>query len=61
MFDTSKGVEMSLPAPAGFKNATVNYPTDEHLIARAAEQNRTDEAGEPRWQALGLAGGVVRN
>jgi uncharacterized DUF497 family protein len=25
------------------------------------EQNRTDEAGEPRWQALGLAVGVVRN
>ena len=23
------------------------------------EQDRTGEAGEPRWQALGLAGGVV--
>lgn len=23
------------------------------------EQDRTDEAGEPRWQTLGLAGGVV--
>jgi hypothetical protein len=23
------------------------------------EQDRTDEAGEPRWQALGLAGGVL--
>ena len=23
------------------------------------EQDRTDESGEPRWQALGLAGGVL--
>ena len=23
------------------------------------EQDRTDEAGEPRWQAPGLAGGVL--
>ena len=23
------------------------------------EQDRTDDAGEPRWQALGLAGGVA--
>ena len=23
------------------------------------EQDRSDEAGEPRWQALGLAGGVA--
>ena len=23
------------------------------------EQDRVDEAGEPRWQALGFAGGVI--
>jgi uncharacterized DUF497 family protein len=23
------------------------------------EQDRTDEAGDPRWQALGLVGGVA--
>jgi len=36
MFDATAGVDMTLPSPAGFKSATVSYPADEQLIARAA-------------------------